>query len=535
MTIKEMEALTGLSRANIRYYETEGLVIPQRLENGYRSYSEADAHTLLRVKLLRTLGVPIETLQRLHRGAVTLDEVLALQKSQYSPQIAQLRLCEEVTGALLGAGESYLTLDAAPYLQMLETGDTGALREDVSPSLNLPWRRYLARNLDRILYFLPIALLFPAMFESPGIVLASILNILLMLVLEPLFLHLFCTTPGKAIFGIRVTDIEGNRLPYLQALNRTFDVLWHGTAFQIPYLSAYFEYKCLKTTEAEESLPWEQDSELTFKDDKNWRYFVFLVAYLLLLIVPIKTIWENDYPSLKTMEPFFHGETPFSHKYQVSEVLYSVEEADGELPVVDLTYPNQLRISQGNSTRANTYTIGTLEYREPEPGGSTTGIWEVEPEYPPAERYCLQMETDGEIVLSHYWKDQLQWSWKLQRVDTMFCSIRDKMALSSFTPDWFGPGAFQGDMDALNTSDIYQEGALTLSFRDTGPDTLTLQEEYHYEGTVETRDISLEKDEKGVFSMTLPLRNPVSSSGSYSLFRISFADGEYIFGIYYRK
>ena len=36
MTIKEIEALSGLNRANIRYYESEGLLAPERSSNGYR-------------------------------------------------------------------------------------------------------------------------------------------------------------------------------------------------------------------------------------------------------------------------------------------------------------------------------------------------------------------------------------------------------------------------------------------------------------------------------------------------------------------
>ena len=55
MTIKDMELQTGLARANIRYYEAEGLISPERAENGYREYSQEDAETLLRVKLLRAL------------------------------------------------------------------------------------------------------------------------------------------------------------------------------------------------------------------------------------------------------------------------------------------------------------------------------------------------------------------------------------------------------------------------------------------------------------------------------------------------
>ena len=36
MTIKEIETLSGLPRANIRYYEAEGLITPGRAETGSR-------------------------------------------------------------------------------------------------------------------------------------------------------------------------------------------------------------------------------------------------------------------------------------------------------------------------------------------------------------------------------------------------------------------------------------------------------------------------------------------------------------------
>ena len=35
MTIKEIENLSGMTRANIRFYETEGLLRPARNSNGY--------------------------------------------------------------------------------------------------------------------------------------------------------------------------------------------------------------------------------------------------------------------------------------------------------------------------------------------------------------------------------------------------------------------------------------------------------------------------------------------------------------------
>ena len=36
MTIKEIEDRSGMTRANVRFYESEGLLHPERKENGYR-------------------------------------------------------------------------------------------------------------------------------------------------------------------------------------------------------------------------------------------------------------------------------------------------------------------------------------------------------------------------------------------------------------------------------------------------------------------------------------------------------------------
>ena len=66
MTSKEMEARSGVPRANIRYYEAEGLLAPARSGNGYRDYSEEDLRTLEKIKLLRRLGVTIEAVSYTH-------------------------------------------------------------------------------------------------------------------------------------------------------------------------------------------------------------------------------------------------------------------------------------------------------------------------------------------------------------------------------------------------------------------------------------------------------------------------------------
>ena len=56
MKINEAEQIVGIAKKNIRFYEEQGLLRPGRnKENGYRIYSQADAQTLLKIKLLRQL------------------------------------------------------------------------------------------------------------------------------------------------------------------------------------------------------------------------------------------------------------------------------------------------------------------------------------------------------------------------------------------------------------------------------------------------------------------------------------------------
>ena len=75
MKINEVEALVNITKKNIRFYEEQGLLSPQRnTENGYRNYSEEDVQTLRQIKLLRKLGVPIEEIRQMLLGVHTLSD-----------------------------------------------------------------------------------------------------------------------------------------------------------------------------------------------------------------------------------------------------------------------------------------------------------------------------------------------------------------------------------------------------------------------------------------------------------------------------
>ena len=72
LKINEVEALVGITRKNIRFYEAEGLLTPRRnSENGYRDYGEAEVRVLLQIKLMRKLGVSLEEIRRMQGGVHT--------------------------------------------------------------------------------------------------------------------------------------------------------------------------------------------------------------------------------------------------------------------------------------------------------------------------------------------------------------------------------------------------------------------------------------------------------------------------------
>ena len=57
MKSNEVQKETGLTRKAIEYYELQGLLEPNRDENGYRNYSDSDVQMLKKISLFRQLGL----------------------------------------------------------------------------------------------------------------------------------------------------------------------------------------------------------------------------------------------------------------------------------------------------------------------------------------------------------------------------------------------------------------------------------------------------------------------------------------------
>lgn len=290
MTIKEIEQLTGLPRANVRYYEAEGLVVPARQENGYRVYSREDAEALQKIRLLRCLDISIDEVRAIQSGTASMEEALRKSLETQEEKQLQLQRTRELTRQMLDAQVTFETLDAALYLHLLESEEP--LQQDKVPRLNFPWRRYFARCMDMEVCSLVMRAVFYDYLNSQVVSLAA--GFALLLLLEPLMLHCFGTTLGKWIFGMSVTDGEERRLSYGDAVERTWTVIWEGQAMNIPVISWYFLYKNYSLCEEGEPLPWEWASEVSYRDDKMRRWLVyFLVDITLVSLFTVFVLWKE--------------------------------------------------------------------------------------------------------------------------------------------------------------------------------------------------------------------------------------------------
>ena len=98
MNISEVAQRSGLPTKTIRYYEEIGLISPTRTGNGYRDFSENDAHRLAFLGRARALGFGIENCRALlalydddARESAEVKEIAETHLSEIEQKIIDLQ------------------------------------------------------------------------------------------------------------------------------------------------------------------------------------------------------------------------------------------------------------------------------------------------------------------------------------------------------------------------------------------------------------------------------------------------------------
>ena len=281
MNIKEIEERSGLTRANIRYYEQEGLIAPVRRENKYRDYSEEDLETLLRIALLRSLGFSLEEIRRLQSGEADFAAAMRERSAALESEGQRLLTARNVCDAISREVTSYSALRPEDYLNSFESDKTAERRDIVEPH---PWRRYFARGIDLsltgiLVSFVQFMLLHHNLvnISKAEIFLCGLAGWGLLVLIEPLLLSRFAATAGKWCMGITVTRPDGERLSYGETLERTAAVWLYGAGLGISIVELVCNYRSYRRYMNGEELAWESGSIERF-DERGTGRMVLLYA-----------------------------------------------------------------------------------------------------------------------------------------------------------------------------------------------------------------------------------------------------------------
>lgn len=79
---KDIEKQFGINRKTLFFYEEEGLLHPERKENGYREYGDEDVERLKIILLLRRMDVSLVNVKKYLNNEVTVQEILREQSGK---------------------------------------------------------------------------------------------------------------------------------------------------------------------------------------------------------------------------------------------------------------------------------------------------------------------------------------------------------------------------------------------------------------------------------------------------------------------
>ena len=80
MRINEVAKLTGVSARTLQYYDEIGLLIPEKLNNGYRDYSDENLDKLQKILFYRFLNFKLNDIKELLDGDIDSLKILEQQR-----------------------------------------------------------------------------------------------------------------------------------------------------------------------------------------------------------------------------------------------------------------------------------------------------------------------------------------------------------------------------------------------------------------------------------------------------------------------
>ncbi len=125
MKISEAAAITGIDAQNIRFYEKQGLLSPERtVSSMYRNYGEEDIRRLKEIKLLRKLGISVADIELILNDVLTLPAALRHREEELNETLDRLGYLKGLCNEMGKQAPTLSMLDTDGYLEKIDTLET---------------------------------------------------------------------------------------------------------------------------------------------------------------------------------------------------------------------------------------------------------------------------------------------------------------------------------------------------------------------------------------------------------------------------
>lgn len=111
MKTSEVEERLGISRQTLIYYESEGLIHPQREKNNYRNYDEQDIKKLKTILELRNMGISLENIKHIFHGDRSIKDILDQQQLNLQKDQAKIEQLTQSISLYLQKQKVYIVKD----------------------------------------------------------------------------------------------------------------------------------------------------------------------------------------------------------------------------------------------------------------------------------------------------------------------------------------------------------------------------------------------------------------------------------------
>lgn len=96
MNVQEIEKELNITRANIRFYEKEGLLTPPRKANGYRDYGDEEVARLKKIIIFRKLGISVADIKNIFDSSLSLQTAIDANTQRLQKEVEKLNGAIEV-------------------------------------------------------------------------------------------------------------------------------------------------------------------------------------------------------------------------------------------------------------------------------------------------------------------------------------------------------------------------------------------------------------------------------------------------------